>query len=56
MNFEDFEQNQPDPTRAVQARINELEDALREQGWALAESEKQSIKLHKLSELKQSTL
>lgn len=54
--FEYFEQSQPDSTKVLQTRISELEDALKEQGRALAEYEKLRIKLHKLSELKQSVL
>lgn len=53
-NFEDC--GQSESIQDLQARVKELEDASTKQKRALVESEKHRLRLHKLSELNQSTL
>jgi chromosome segregation ATPase len=54
--LQDSEQGQSESIQALRARVEELEEASREQRRALAESEKHWLKLQKLSELRESTL
>jgi chromosome segregation ATPase len=54
--FQDSEQGQSESIQILKARVEKLEEALRGQERALAESEKHHLRLQKLSELKQSTL
>jgi myosin heavy subunit len=52
----DSEQDQSESIQALRARVKELEEASREQRTALAESEKNRLRLQKLSDLRESTL